>query len=398
MGSGVSTNLNSEALTSVLVVFDGKPIDASDVVDENSAKAELLRIYEEITVFLGSASDAGFEASEIDQIKEKIGNLDTSSGEEGLPAMVQEIARIRKELSTLVASAREVIEQLSAFTSSIEQEDVWATLSIEEQWKLFEEEAVHVVTSEDNNPDISAVVEDAKGEDSGPYYLKLEALSINAFDATKDLTKQIVGLDLPGNELTQINFEASNNLRILSLASNPLESLPKLSGCNRLLNLDLSYCELEYTSEFFTSISQLHKLVLDGCGISSLTDEENQSIFSPLQNLRILSLQENEFEDLDSLQGLNTFTHSHLVELNLKENEVCTSVGVKVYKDKILQMVPSLRMLDDLSLQVEGMTTLQNVKNLKQDVERNGTLMDNPNLEKEVQDAMAGKSDNTVVS
>lgn len=130
-----------------------------------------------------------------------------------------------------------------------------------------------------------------------------------------------VALNISNNQLNNAAFAScqlsqSRSLLHISMGGNSLNALPALP--HSLLVLDLSYSEeIQFHSPgIFSQCPQLLKLVLDGCGLNSTmstllpSGEGNNtvSIFSGLVKLIELSLKENQFADVESLQGLQFFS------------------------------------------------------------------------------------------
>lgn len=96
----------------------------------------------------------------------------------------------------------------------------------------------------------------------------------------------------------------------------------------------------------------------------------------------------------DVLTAGLTFLQKSLKELDLKENPVCALAN---YRKSVLALLPGLQMLDNQGTNTAGGVGLEKIAGLRDQVERNYTLLDE-NTANEVDAALRGKKDLTVIS
>jgi len=238
-----------------------------------------------------------------------------------------------------------------------------------------------------------------------------------------------VALNVSNNQLNNAAFSASQlsqsrTLLQVNMGGNSYTSLPLLPSS--LLLLDLSYSEelrLD-TPGIFAQCPQLLRLVLDGCGLmttcnsyTSAGGEEGgvgMSLFVGLVKLTDLSLKENQFEDMSSLQGLEYFSKKSyssetgasfpltLRSLNISENPVCESTAQrKEVVTFITESVPSVTFIDGKSTVFsEGVAVVDKssaaYKQLHPVVTDNDMITET--MAQEFASALKGEKDNAVVS
>eukprot|EP00603_Paraphysomonas_imperforata_P013641 CAMPEP_0114450980 /NCGR_PEP_ID=MMETSP0104-20121206/745_1 /TAXON_ID=37642 ORGANISM="Paraphysomonas imperforata, Strain PA2" /NCGR_SAMPLE_ID=MMETSP0104 /ASSEMBLY_ACC=CAM_ASM_000202 /LENGTH=388 /DNA_ID=CAMNT_0001623149 /DNA_START=142 /DNA_END=1312 /DNA_ORIENTATION=- len=178
------------------------------------------------------------------------------------------------------------------------------------------------------------------------------------------------------------------------------------------------------TPGIFAQCPQLLRLVLDGCGLmttcnsyTSAGGEEGgvgMSLFVGLVKLTDLSLKENQFEDMSSLQGLEYFSKKSyssetgasfpltLRSLNISENPVCESTAQrKEVVTFITESVPSVTFIDGKSTVFsEGVAVVDKssaaYKQLHPVVTDNDMITET--MAQEFASALKGEKDNAVVS
>jgi hypothetical protein len=250
-------------------------------------------------------------------------------------------------------------------------------------------------------PSVGAVLADrvfeAPGAAQKGVRAVLEGLDLTSLDLIDPAIRATVtSLNVGGNSLDALEVPLRSNLRQLTLSGNPLTSPPALWGCPNMLVLDLAYSPAPgLRAVHLAPLPRLRVLRLDGWGLSSLMDplDPGMSLLAFVRCLRVLSLAENELADVPTVaagvKGL-----ASLEELDLRENPVASSAR---YKEGLRAAVPTLRVLDGQSLDTTGVVrSLQEIKGLREQVERNATLLDE-NMELEVDAALKGKRDIGVI-
>ena len=157
----------------------------------------------------------------------------------------------------------------------------------------------------------------------------------------------VISLDLSDKgltsleELQNIPADVRNEVRILNLNSNQLQTLPAniFNGLNNLRELHLSSNKLKtLPTGIFSDLNSLHTLSLDNNQLQALPTD----IFDGLNNLEYLYLSYNQ---LQSLPVTIFSSLSNLEQLSLWGNPF--RAGFFLSLPNIVRSIPTLRFLDD---------------------------------------------------
>ncbi|KAJ3390949.1 hypothetical protein HDU92_000201 [Lobulomyces angularis] len=201
-------------------------------------------------------------------------------------------------------------------------------------------------------------------------WLNLSNNKLKSFKPLKNLKKLLV-LNLSNNEITQIEEGLNLNVELsaLILNDNKICKIENLHGLNNLGTLVLSHNQIDTLNDI-PKLPKLLKLSIAHNKIQTLPFSESvkdntESLKLKLPKLKELRLNDNLIKNLNrpelispSLEildlGSNLIENFEDVEicfkelinlhnLNLKNNPICKIEG---YKEKILNLLPNLRILD----------------------------------------------------
>lgn len=224
---------------------------------------------------------------------------------------------------------------------------------------------------------------------------------------------QIMGLTLSNNDLTTAAaLDVPNQIRQLNLSGNPFIGVPSLLGCKLLVDLDLSYIDGLMTTTHgapFAHLQALLRLNLTCTGLSRLfSEDEAAPVLGGLDALQELSMAENQLADTEEvINAINPLRC--LTELDLQENPCTFDTAYK--QGALVAECPWLRRLDGSSTKMASGVTgslgneLGPLGSLEKEDHRNSLKVgDAPSMaemnamEKEVESAMKGEVDNSVVA
>ena len=237
--------------------------------------------------------------------------------------------------------------------------------------------------------------------------LPIQLCSLNFSSST---SLQTLRFTTPNTTLKQLNLSCCT-----SLFSTPESSFSLVGLGGTLLHLDVSFVPLSKVSfaAALHPLTALLHLCLDGCELETLTVEQGQPpegqapptttttttsanfLLAPLKSTLVeLHLADNGLESLASLGQISTLLNLSL--LNLAENDV---QNISFYKKTITELLPNLTKLDAyVTVGAEGgMTKLEDLRGLREAVEAGDSLHGSSAMEKEFDQAMQGKVDNSVV-
>lgn len=312
--------------------------------------------------------------------------------------------------------------------------DPWAGHSAEETLRLIKEEEGEPVEGL-NIDDFKAA---APADKKTAIFHLLEGCELTDEDLSSFLLSccadkeaaaaaaRITLLNLGSNSLQTVealdNSESNvtTNIRSLVLSSNSgLDSVPRgLKCCPLLVDLDLSYNEQLFTAFFGATEEQqpppfahlggtLLRLNLTSVGLPHLGGSGSgvPQVFGGLKLLKSLSLAENQLSDFEGTsRGLEPLALT-LEELDLQENPMCEEPSESAYREYRQSRLggsiafPLLRWIDGKSLIMDG--KVRGIGEVVDDGKSSGMIGDAPamaSLEKEVNAAMNGQVDNTIVA
>ncbi|KAJ1929999.1 hypothetical protein FBU59_006996, partial [Linderina macrospora] len=143
-------------------------------------------------------------------------------------------------------------------------------------------------------------------------------------------------LVLAHNTIKRIeNVGALTKLNTLVVSHNQLEDIPKMPKLGELKKISAAHNLLRIVPDL-TSYPLLKELRLNDNKLTGVPEEIRQC-----SSLTVLDLGNNLLKDWVAVAALSSLMH--LDNLNLKGNPVCELDG---YRERILKMVPTLRILD----------------------------------------------------
>lgn len=190
----------------------------------------------------------------------------------------------------------------------------------------------------------------------------------NHFELDKD--KNIIGLNLSGNEILEIkNFGSLDKLKKLALAGNQISEIKNLSSLKNIIYLNLSSNQIKKIKNL-TLLKKLKRLDLSHNQILKI--EKLDSLIN-LYDLNLFSNQIEEIENLDTLQNLTTLSLYGNQIKNIKNLESLKKLTFldlslnQIYEIKNLETLINLKELmiwGNKINQLKGLDTLSNLRTL----------------------------------
>eukprot|EP00127_Corallochytrium_limacisporum_P005168 Clim_evm8s200 gene=Clim_evmTU8s200 len=139
---------------------------------------------------------------------------------------------------------------------------------------------------------------------------------------------------------TELVAQIKDNLRVLDVSNNALESIERLMLCTKLQRLDAGYNKIVSIPQNIGSLSSLTKLVLDSNQISVIPSE-----LGKLSKLKHLSLKANRIETLPTELG----ELKELEFLGLKQNRLTSVPDSLAGLDFLLELDLSLNQMSHIN-------------------------------------------------
>ncbi|KAI9487209.1 MAG: hypothetical protein EXX96DRAFT_552266 [Benjaminiella poitrasii] len=148
--------------------------------------------------------------------------------------------------------------------------------------------------------------------------------------------KQLKALILNNNELLEIeNIEALHQLNTLVVSHNKIDTVPKLSSNAELTKFSAAHNQLTIVPDFS------HNPLLKEIRLNDNKITEIPETLRKCNSIEVLDFGNNKLSDWKSIAALGSLVKLH--NLNLKGNPIANK---KDYIEKVLELVPSLRILD----------------------------------------------------
>eukprot|EP00941_MAST-03F_sp_MAST-3F-sp1_P004618 g4618.t1 len=274
---------------------------------------------------------------------------------------------------------------------TLNDNDPWKSLSIEQQWNYVKANNFQVVELEDSN---DTEIENLLIEHPEANAIVAADLDMPEFTLPPIIGDVVLSLDLSGNELKNFTVTGSNSfLRRLNLSGNPLSRrsqneesgfcpIGNTGSLSKLLWLDLSFVEKigplsEVNGWNWDVFAVLRHLNLENCNLTDSDFIETQPIRLP--NLLEMNLNGNEIENIKVLKTLELL--QKLENLDMRDNPVMVSMRQRDFEAAVETVLPKLVTLNNKILPKSDANemmkkSLATVEGIQESVQATGSAME----------------------
>ncbi|KAJ2069121.1 hypothetical protein GGI08_000522 [Coemansia sp. S2] len=148
--------------------------------------------------------------------------------------------------------------------------------------------------------------------------------------------KELKAIIIGHNEVKAIeHIDGLDKLNTLVVSHNQIDAIPSMPKLRELTKISAAHNKIKAVPDL-TLYPVLKEVRLNDNKITSIPEN-----IRSCTSLRVVDLGNNQMEDWTSIAPLESL--SDLDNLNLKGNPICAEKG---YRDRVIKMIPSLRVLD----------------------------------------------------